>query len=320
MNAFQHANVDALLETESIIPGGMGSIWRERIPSKRPSPQSNGARKQIRTRAWNPRNRDEFIDSSLGNKELSYLNGSSMALPMLVPVLSARELLQSKLLKQTFKNPHLTALNRTALNLLESEHTMNCALGRCFSAMERIFGAPIMENHTERDKTADARSLEPMDIVPPLVHINDLFLTKEGLHVPMESSVEPNNTRVISVEEQQEILHASLESLNELYADSREYMEQLEEVRLLLADVRRNRTHMWDIIRRWALRRENQDYQASQQYHRSRSDVRKNDYGTKQHESAQADGVVNEEIRTNSNRRDWNSPSNRSRGKKRSGR
>lgn len=318
MDAFQHANVDALLETESLLPGGMGNIWRENVKSKRPSTQPNGARKQSRTRAWNPRSRDELIGSNLGNAELSSLNGSSMALPMLVPVLSARELLQSKLLKQTFRNPHLTALNRTALNLLESEHTMNCALGRCFSTMERMFDGPLGEQDAETSKHNDP----PMDIVPPLVHINDLFITKEGLHVPTGSSTESDTTTLISVEEQREILHSSLESLNELYADSREYMEQLEEVRLLLADVRRNRTHMWDIMRRWALRRENQDYQASQQYRRSRSDLQKNDYGSKPYdESTQSDGIPNtNEARGNQSRRDWNSPSSRSRGKKRSGR
>lgn len=307
--------MDALLETETLLPGGMGNIWREKVASRRSSVQARGAGNQIRTRAWNPRDQDELIGSNLGNKELSSLNGSSMALPLLVPVLSARELLQSKILKQTFRNPHLTALNRTALNLLESEHNMNCALGRCFSAMERIFDVSMEKHQMENERDIDP----PMDIVPPLVHINDLFITKEGLRVPNGSSLESKDTTIVSAEEQREILHTSLETLNELYADSREYMEQLEELRLLLADVRRNRTHMWDIIRRWALRRENQDYHASQQYHRSRSEMQKSDYGFKPHDgSLHSEGVANNsEARSNSTRRDWNSPSSRSRGKKR---
>lgn len=315
MDAFQHANVDALLETESLLPGGMGNILRGTAASKRSAPQPNGARKQIRSRAWNPWNQDELIGSNLGNKELSSLNGSSLALPMLVPVLSARELLQSKLLKQTFRNPHLTALNRTALKLLESEHTMNCALGRCFSAMERIFDVPMEDHRKKSEKEID----KAMDIVPPLVHINDLFITNEGLHIPTKSSEGSEDTTIVSAEEQREILHTSLESLNELYADSQEYMEQLEEVRLLLADVRRNRTHMWDIIRRWALRRENQDYQASQQHHRNLSNIQKGDNESKSRdESAHPVGIaVNNEARSNPSRYDWNNTSSRSRGKRR---
>ena len=340
VDALQHASVEALLEAEASAPGGMGGIWRARVPSnsnnKRMRQRSGGGSigqplsKRVRMCAWNPEQQNEPLNESDDeNGDYNALRASTMAVPLLVPVLSARGLLESKLLKQIFRNPHLTALNRTALNLLENEHVMSCALGRCFGVMERMTGreGPVPQNIHKPENIL----LEPMDCIPPLAHINNLFVTKKGLTVPttvQDPSVPENSsvsasTYVISPEEQRDIVYASLKCLNELYADSCEYMERLGEVRMMLAEVRRDRKHVWDMLRRWALKRESQDYQANLGKKRNQTGIRDVADEKSQDEafdnteasiSGRTPSVPNESSR----RGDSASTSNRSRGKKRS--
>lgn len=331
IDAFQHASVEAMLEAEAAGPGGMGGIWRTQVPPKQPG--RHGARygKRARTQLWDPEAKYDLVDDDPDNDDRDSRHASTLAMSLLVPVLSARGLLESKLLKQVFRNPHLTALNRAALNLIENENVMSRALGRCFSTMERIPGKEglVPEEHKEHQH---AHAANPMDIVPPLAHINDLFITNEGLPVPAPAHQDgtPSNlnaTYIISPDEQREIVCASLKCLNELHADSREYMERLSEVRTVLAQVRRDRKHMWDVLRRWALEREEIDFQAVLRHKRRHAGMDDmydapppQDRHTENMSKSNNDGSRN----TNEiNRRtEWtsSSSSSRSRGKRRSGR
>lgn len=327
VDAFQHASVDALLQAESMGPGGMGGIWRETVPVKRRGNSHGAMRKRTRTQAWKPHFEDDQYENDLNSDEHTSLRASTLALSLLVPVLSARGLLESKSLKQTFRNPHLTALNRTALNLIESEHVMSCALGRCFGVMERTFQADErysdafapLTGSQETESAAQRKPLDPMDLTPPLGRIHDLFITKAGLTVPVASNPQDQQepeTVTISPEEQSDIVYTSLEYLNDLYADSREYMERLEEIRSMLAEVKRNRSFMWDIIRRWALKREQQDYQSSRQYHLSRA--KRADEITSL-EGGRDENGANDSNGTSPKAGEWSSTS-RSRSKRRAGR
>ncbi len=56
---------------------------------------------------------------------------------MLKPAITPRQLLTSHTLRHTFRNPHIAALGKTALDLIESEGVVGRAVGRCWAAMER---------------------------------------------------------------------------------------------------------------------------------------------------------------------------------------
>lgn len=270
VHAFQHANVDSLLEAEALGPNGLGSLWRVPERRKRRRDQAGSSFKHHRTRAWNPKVQDELIGEDLSDDEQMSRSAATLALPLLVPVMSARGLLENKFLKQTFYNPHMTALSRTALSLIESENVMHKALGRCFGAMERILRTDenIPSTSDKMGKTKAATEL--WDVSPPLAHINDLFITQEGVTVPMPDQKSPETTTEVtfSPEEQRDIVYSGLECLNELYSDSREYMERLTEMRMMLADIKRHRAQIWNMLRKWALKREEQDFQTSQLYRR----------------------------------------------------
>ncbi|WFD33733.1 hypothetical protein MCUN1_000548 [Malassezia cuniculi] len=79
--------------------------------------------------------------------------------------------------------------------------------------------------------------------------------------------------------EQRDVVYTGLECLNDLLLDSKEYMDRLEEIRQMLADVRRNRSAMWDILRTWALQRDKEDMNASGLYRdrNIRQDLNQND-------------------------------------------
>ena len=163
----------------------------------------------------------------------------------------------------------------------------------------------------------------PMDYVPPLAHVNDLFITNEGFTVPVSSSeheIETNSTYTLSADEQREIVYSSLQCLNDLHADSREYMERLSEVRMMLAEVRRDRNHMWGIIRKWALERESLDYQASLRQRRHRAGMDDMADASSSHEAAheKVHHMSNSAPESESGRTEW-STNNRNRGKRRSG-
>lgn len=76
--------------------------------------------------------------SHLIDSDMPGLTSVALAPTLLRPVLSPLALLQSHTLKHTFRNPHIAALGKTALDLRESESAVGRALGRAFSAMERV--------------------------------------------------------------------------------------------------------------------------------------------------------------------------------------
>ena len=119
--------------------------------------------------------------------------------------------------------------------------------------------------------------MAPLDDAPPLAQINNLFLTKGGLTVPMPDSNPESDapqTITISEEEQRDIVYASLGCLNDLYMDSLEYMERLDEVRSILSDIERHRNHVWNMLRMWATKRDNEEYRASTMYRNARANLR----------------------------------------------
>lgn len=305
VDSFQHANVESLLDTESTIPGGLGGVYRQK------------RRRMLPSRATNY----EYQDINRGDKISLY--ASTLAPTLLLPVLSARGLLESQTLKHNFRSPHITALSRTAQDLKTSENVLSRSMGRCFASMERIFrvdDSNITYPKYSQDVNAEAEQSQPQSLfsehmqesqqsqniqaekalpngfskktpnctgshipflgvdtdgTPPLSQIDKLFITPQGLTLPVYDGNEGSSDRAgaevhsvtFSVAEQREAVYAGLEALNDLYLDSREYMDRLEDIRLMLADVRRNRSAVWDILRLWALHRDQEDLRATGYYH-----------------------------------------------------
>ncbi|WFC97624.1 hypothetical protein MYAM1_000341 [Malassezia yamatoensis] len=341
LDAFQHASVEALLETETRMPGSHGSIFRD-PPRKKRRKTAVGTNPRSKLPTVNGTVENDLLGDDTDEEERISLSASTLAPSLLLPALNTHDLLRSKLLKQIFNNKHITSLSRTALDLRESEHDMAHALGRCFGAMERIFdsdpretkdnadapgtlrrhkslipgkssqlkspslanqdeeglrisskmpsdeqrshaGTPSKEqseelvpNHHPSHDIADqpdeasakkeTSSTMPMDDSPPLAQIKNLFLTKGALTIPASSlsEDEPPSSLSFAEEEQHEIVNASLACLNDLYTDSLGYMERLDEIRSLLADIEWHRSHIWNILRTWATKRDNEEHQAVQ--------------------------------------------------------
>ncbi|UZJ55310.1 hypothetical protein CBS101457_004630 [Exobasidium rhododendri] len=206
------------------------------------------------------------------------LNSISLAPALLRPILSARALLESHTLRHTFKNPHIGALSKTALDLRESEGQLSRALGRCFSAIERVnayqdngeirINGSGDEDHGEFDSQAigvEGTNGTLDEVNSAFVQLDQLFITREGLPIPLvgvngeEPSSSPTNAEmqaVLSVAQQRDVVRAALECLQELGADSLEYVDRLDEVRGRLEAVKRRRTQVWEALRLWAIRRE----------------------------------------------------------------
>ncbi|WFD41707.1 hypothetical protein MPSI1_000341 [Malassezia psittaci] len=340
VDAFQHASVEALLETEARMPGSHGSIFREPPRNKRQK-RAAGPYQRSKLPTGNATVENDLLGDDTDEEERISLSASTLAPSLLLPALNTHDLLRSKLLRQIFNNKHITSLSRTALDLRESEHDMAHALGRCFGAMERIFDSdpreikdnadapgslrrhkvlipgqssephsqsfakqeeegkptpavipshnqnsqaetPPMEksqefnlNHHNSHDNADrsdgafsrneTSSTLPMEDSPPLAQIKNLFLTQGELTIPASSLSEddPPSSLSLTEEEQHEIVTASLACLNDLYTDSLGYMERLDEIRSLLADIEWHRSHIWNILRTWATKRDNEEHQAA---------------------------------------------------------
>lgn len=225
-----------------------------------------------------------------------HLTSTSLAPTLLKPAITPRQVLTSHTLRHTFRNPHIAALGKTALDLIESEGVVGRAVGRCWAAMERggwnedpePKGDEADEEHgaangmdvDEEEEGAGTLFGSPIDN-PALSHLDRLFVTKQGLAIPRLDDVgqpifvppspatqaaraqagvsgEAANEAVIETTllpapEQRSIVLAALECLHDLAADSREYVERLEEVRSRLAAVKRRRAQVWNAVRQWAL-------------------------------------------------------------------
>ncbi|KAI3481783.1 hypothetical protein L1887_55630 [Cichorium endivia] len=239
-----------------------------------------------------------------------HLTSTSLAPTLLKPAVTPRQLLTSHTLRHTFRNPHIAALGKTALDLIESEGVLGRAVGRCWAAMERggwnedpepkgdaHDGDEPDQNGMDVDGSdADSSARDPDDTAngasgsdlfgsavdnPALSHLDKLFVTKQGLAIPRlddmgqpifvppspstqaaraeaglpeESANEAViETTLLPAPEQRSIVLAALECLHDLAADSREYVERLEEVRSRLAAVKRRRAQVWTAVRQWAL-------------------------------------------------------------------
>ncbi|PWN54151.1 hypothetical protein IE53DRAFT_383284 [Violaceomyces palustris] len=228
------------------------------------------------------------------------LTSTSLAPTLLRPALTARSLLSSHTLRHTFRNPHIGALAKTALDLRESESVLGRAIGRCWAAMERggwDEDGPHLDGQEKDDVTAvdggESRGptleaeveLETLGSVtenPALAYLDKLFVTKGGLAIPRMDefgqpifeevppspgaggnggeAAEPRAhrlaTTLLPASEQRSVVLGALECIHELAADSREYVERLEEVRSRLASVKRRRAEVWRGVREWALEKE----------------------------------------------------------------
>ncbi|SPO23155.1 uncharacterized protein UTRI_01833 [Ustilago trichophora] len=243
-----------------------------------------------------------------------HLTSTSLAPTLLKPAITPRQLLTSHTLRHTFRNPHIAALGKTALDLIESEGVVGRAVGRCWAAMERggwnedpepkgdeLNGSEAAElqngnsangmdidgsdaessaRHVNGDVTSSSMFGSAIDN-PALSHLDKLFVTKNGLAIPRLDDmgqpifVPPSpstqaaraqagmaeeaaneaviETTLLPATEQRSIVLAALECLHDLAADSREYVERLEEVRSRLAAVKRRRAQVWNAVRQWAL-------------------------------------------------------------------
>ncbi|EST07623.1 hypothetical protein PSEUBRA_002713 [Kalmanozyma brasiliensis GHG001] len=223
-----------------------------------------------------------------------HLTSTSLAPTLLKPAITPRQVLTSHTLRHTFRNPHIAALGKTALDLIESEGVVGRAVGRCWAAMERGGWNEDPEpkgDEADEDGAANGMDVEedegagtlfgsPIDN-PALSHLDRLFVTKQGLAIPRLDDVgqpifvPPSpatqaartqagvseeaaheaviETTLLPAPEQRSIVLAALECLHDLAADSREYVERLEEVRSRLAAVKRRRAQVWNAVRQWAL-------------------------------------------------------------------
>ncbi|KAK0545095.1 hypothetical protein OC846_005803 [Tilletia horrida] len=150
------------------------------------------------------------------------LTSTSLAPTLLRPVLTPLALLESQTLRHTFRNPHIGALSKTALDLIESESVVSRALGRCFAAIEsggmpgwatyqegggssRSTGLPSQTplesgdgfvgsegEHMARPgrqnsagrRSAQSLSLSLTNLSPALSQLEHLFITPGGIDVP----------------------------------------------------------------------------------------------------------------------------------------
>ncbi|EPQ28808.1 uncharacterized protein PFL1_03611 [Pseudozyma flocculosa PF-1] len=228
------------------------------------------------------------------------LTSTLLAPTLLKPAVTARQLLTSHTLRHTFRNPHIGALGKTALDLIESEGVLGRAIGRCWSSMER--GGWNVDPEPQVNAAEDEMDVEEAGINgqadgssdddgrevlasltsnPALQHLDDLFVTRAGLAVPRLDEVgqpifeqddpsDPSSaagpdgpppeprlaTTLLPAMEQRAVVLAALECLHELAADSREYVERLEEVRSRLATIKRRRAEVWAAVREWAIDKE----------------------------------------------------------------
>ncbi|PWN46052.1 hypothetical protein IE81DRAFT_81716 [Ceraceosorus guamensis] len=256
---------------------------------------------------------EERLDAALRRGHLDHggalkpelLTSTALAPTLLRPISTPRALLSSHTLRHTFRNPHIAALSKTALDLRESEGTLGRALGRCFADMERSVlpdsmrpsdmppdslqmlpynppflyvdtrGGPFTHRAIDADAIgADGTNLTADELNPSFERLDPLFVTSNGLPIPLGSdpnTIQPNGVpheendqsglpppaqAVLSPIQQRDVVRAALDCLHELATDSREYVERLDEVRARLAAVKRERTRVWQALRRWALDKE----------------------------------------------------------------
>ncbi|KIS70486.1 uncharacterized protein UMAG_01660 [Mycosarcoma maydis] len=245
-----------------------------------------------------------------------HLTSTSLAPTLLKPAITPRQLLTSHTLRHTFRNPHIAALGKTALDLIESEGVVGRAVGRCWAAMERGGWNEDPEpkcdeadegEHSDHQNGVNGMDVDGSDVEgsmhhggeqgngasavfgsitdnPALSHLDKLFVTKQGLAIPrLDDMGQPIfvpaspatqaarahsglaeeaaneaviETTMLPAPEQRSIVLAALECLHDLAADSREYVERLEEVRSRLAAVKRRRAQVWNAVRQWALEKD----------------------------------------------------------------
>lgn len=221
---------------------------------------------------------------------------STLLAPQLLrPILSTRALLHSHTLRHTFRNPHIGALSRTALDLRESESHLSRALARCLGAMEKanfptsmvngfseVSAVPTLPHEQSNGRAEKHLAIDPQaigvegthatedELNPAFAQLDRLFVTKEGLPIPfgaasedgqMDEQQQPTDApqTVLTAAQQRDVIRAALECLHELGADSLEYVERLDEVRSRLAAVKQKRMQIWNALRVWALKREGDD-------------------------------------------------------------
>ena len=328
VEAMQKDNVRALLsampEEDKAMLAQFPVLRNGLIPSDAP----NNARRDARGRLL-PSDVSEAarIDAELGLdggsagpsgsrlERPEHLTSTSLAPTLLKPAVTPRQLLTSHTLRHTFRNPHIAALGKTALDLIESEGVVGRAVGRCWAAMERggwnvdpepkadeVEAAELQNGvaangmdvdgsdaessarHPNGEGTANGASSAMFGTAidnPALSHLDKLFVTRQGLAIPRLDDmgqpifVPPSpatqsaraqsgmaedaaneaviETTLLPAPEQRSIVLAALECLHDLAADSREYVERLEEVRSRLAAVKRRRAQVWNAVRQWAL-------------------------------------------------------------------
>lgn len=300
------------------------------------------------------------ISRKLGISD-EHFTTASLAPLVLKPVTTPLDLLQSRTLKHTFRNPHIEALAKTALDLGETEADVGKCVGSLWAALEededliigpkrraspsssKVDGTGSAVNGSgrrgaggssrKRSRTgfspgalgaAGASSSRSMDELNPIFsNLEDIFITREdgGLRVSMpvqegdaeaadvsaeqQSTVAEGSNAVKAATETQEsepsdvpmadgdgqvdavngqaaeqtggspapaaaaatapsmlltpanqrdILLASMSCLQELEADSSEYLERLQEIRSRLTEVARRRDQVWRAIKLWSVR------------------------------------------------------------------
>ncbi|TKY86813.1 hypothetical protein EX895_004454 [Sporisorium graminicola] len=324
VEAMQKDNVRALLsampEEDKAMLAQFPALRNGLIPSEAPSNARRDARGRLLASDVSEAARIDaelgLDGAAIGSSGTEHLTSTSLAPTLLKPAITPRQLLTSHTLRHTFRNPHIAALGKTALDLIESEGVVGRAVGRCWAAMERggwnEDPEPKGDEVEEVDDSHHQNGVNGMDIDgsdaegstrhrgedggangastsvfgsaidnPALSHLDRLFVTKQGLAIPRlddmgqpifvppspatqvaraqagladEEASEPViETTLLPAPEQRSIVLAALECLHDLAADSREYVDRLEEVRSRLAAVKRRRAQVWNAVRQWAL-------------------------------------------------------------------
>lgn len=326
VEAMQKDNVRALLsampDEDKAMLSQFPALRNGLIPSEAPGNARRDARGRVMPSDLSEAARidaDLGLDGGLAGASGSrlerpeHLTSTSLAPTLLKPAITPRQLLTSHTLRHTFRNPHIAALGKTALDLIESEGVVGRAVGRCWAAMERggwntdpePKGDELDEVESRNGVAANGMDVDGSDAEssarygdggangassnvfgsaidnPALSHLDKLFVTKQGLAIPRlddmgqpifippspstqaaraeagmaeDAASEPViETTLLPAQEQRSIVLAALECLHDLAADSREYVERLEEVRSRLAAVKRRRAQVWTAVRQWAL-------------------------------------------------------------------
>ncbi|TIB82135.1 hypothetical protein E3Q22_00360 [Wallemia mellicola] len=108
--------------------------------------------------------------------------------------------------------------------------------------------ADVVENEKEITKSIGRALSNIYDTRNTTNHINELFISNTGVDLPTNNGKEVQDIH-LTVEEQKVQAQRHIESLHEALADSREYIERMNELRSIIAETTRIKKSVWKGLR-----------------------------------------------------------------------